>query len=134
MGERREIAEVESRQPLVERLLLAQRLDTIRAPAGIELTLRHTIPRGEAHEGGTKQRADKSQKKKSQQAAKPETNHFREVLVSLILVHAEKRCQMRHPARRRSGASNNAFLCSRTCCGPLQKEGLPPKGRQWERK
>ena len=77
MRERRKIVEVESRQPLMERLLMAQCFDTIFAPAGIKFTFGGSVSRSEAHQCGAQESADEAEADKDQQAAKPEAKQLR---------------------------------------------------------
>jgi len=100
--------------------------------SGDRADARHTIPRGEAHEGGTKQRADKSQTEKNQQAAKPETKQLRGGFGVSHSCHAEKRCQMRHRLGDVSGASIMLFFVLVHAAVRFRKKSFHPKGRQWK--
>ena len=111
MSERREIVEVEGRDPLMERLLLAQGFDTVCAPSWIEFTFFNAVSRRKTHQGGANESAAEAETHKEQQAAKAESKQIRGFFGLDHFAFTQIRvCPCVPPTRRPAGASNNVFL------------------------
>ncbi len=88
MSERRDVTEVKHRQPFVERLLLAQGFDALRAPSRVEFAFLSTVARRKPHEGRAKNSTAETQAEKEQKPAQRIPEQFRGFFVCDHFWHA----------------------------------------------